>query len=264
MNTKKKLQMNFYIQTIPAFKDNYIWLIQHPTLPEAIVVDPGDGGLVLEQLKIQHIRLTAILLTHKHQDHIGGVRDLLRYFDVPVFGNQTEKIPEVTHFIDDTDKISLLNWPSIQVISVPGHTLGHVAYFFVGRLFCGDTLFGGGCGRLFEGTPIQMLHSLSKIKAFPDGTLIYCAHEYTLQNLNFAKQVEPGNLRIQERITLTLKLRQEDNPSVPSTLLLEKETNPFLRCDQPAVQHTVAAFAKQNLLNEVDVFKYLREWRNQY
>jgi hydroxyacylglutathione hydrolase len=203
------------------------------------------------------------LITHKHNDHIGGVKELLAHYPVPVFGSKTENIPLITHFVSENEIISIPNWPNIHVIEVPGHTLGHVAYLVGNNLFCGDTLFGAGCGRLFEGTPAQMFESLSKINALPEDTLVYCAHEYTLKNLTFALKVDPTNEMIAKRISETETLLAQGKPSVPFTLKIEKETNPFLRCENPAIQQTIENHIGQQLNNdEVMVFKNMREWRN--
>ncbi len=256
--------MNFKIQAIPAFKDNYLWLIIHPDHPEALIVDPGDAKPVLETLNSLGLTLSGILITHKHNDHIGGIKELLENFNAPVFGSPTENIPLVTNPVSEEEEISLPRWPLIRVIEVPGHTLGHVAYLIGSHLCCGDTLFGAGCGRLFEGTPAQMYESLEKIKVLPDDTLIYCAHEYTLKNLSFAEALEPENIKIKSRIQETESLVSQGQPSVPFTLKIEKETNPFLRCDQKAIQGALEVKFGKKCGSEDEVFKYLREWRNQW
>lgn len=256
--------MNLQIQAIPAFKDNYLWLIIHPDLPEALVVDPGDSKPVLEALASQGLSLAGILITHKHNDHIGGIKELLEKFDVPVFSNPIENISWMTHSVSEQEEIHIQHWPSIKIIEVPGHTLGHVAYLIGSHFFCGDTLFGAGCGRLFEGTPAQMYKSLSKIKSLPEDTLIYCAHEYTLKNLSFAEFLEPENMKIKLRIRETENLISRGQYSVPFRLKLEKETNPFLRCDQKAIQAAIEKKFGQSGETETEVFRYLREWRNEW
>ena len=253
------------IHAIPAFEDNYFWVIERTKNHMALVVDPGDAEPVLYFLKEKRLKLEGILLTHKHHDHIGGVEQLLQSHDVPVYGNKIENISSITKFISDGDVIRLPNWPGIQVLSVPGHTLGHVAYLIENHLFCGDTMFGAGCGRLFEGAPEQMLSSLKKITALPDDTLIYCAHEYTLKNLQFAKMIEPYNQAIQDRIEQVEQLRKRNIPSVPFTLKIEKETNPFLRCKEAAVQEYIRQHASDTPhQDELAIFTYLREQRNQW
>lgn len=256
--------MNIKIQAIPAFNDNYLWLIIHPNYPEAIVVDPGDAKPVLDALNSQGLNLVGILITHKHKDHIGGIKELLEKFDVPVFGNPIENISLITDPVSEQEEVCIKHWPIIKVMEVPGHTLGHVAYLIGSHLFCGDTLFGAGCGRLFEGTPAQMYESLSKIKSLPGETLVYCAHEYTLKNLSFAEALEPENIKIKSRVCETEKLVSQGIPSVPFTLNLEKETNPFLRCDQKSIQAALEKKFSHLCDGEVETFKYLREWRNQW
>lgn len=253
------------VHAIPAFQDNYLWLIEHAENKAALAVDPGDAAPVLSCLKEKNLKLAAILLTHKHQDHVGGVGQLLEHYHIPVYGGAIENIPFITKYIEDGHDIELSNWPNIHVMSAPGHTLGHMAYLIENRLFCGDTLFGAGCGRLFEGTPKQMLSSLKKIVALPDHTLIYCAHEYTLKNLYFAQMIEPNNQAIQERIKEVENLRKQNIPSVPFTLSVEKKTNPFLRCRESAVQSYIRQHAPHvNDQNELVVFAYLRELRNDW
>lgn len=256
--------MNINIQAVPAFKDNYLWLIINDK-SEALVIDPGDDEPVLQILKENDLILTGILVTHKHNDHIGGIESLLRYFSVPVFGNKIENIPTVTNFIAEGDIIDIANFPPIKVMDVPGHTLGHVAYLMEDHLFCGDTLFGSGCGRLFEGTFDQLFSSLQKIKSLPNRTKIYCAHEYTLKNLEFAALVEPDNSLITERIANTAQLLEQGHPSLPSTLQLEKATNPFLRCYQETIKKSVEHFSGKSFgHDEANVFNYLRQWRNNW
>jgi hydroxyacylglutathione hydrolase len=256
--------MNLKIQALPAFEDNYIWLIVHPDYPEALVVDPGDARPVLEALQAQGLTLSGILITHKHNDHTGGVEELLNHFNVPVYGSKTENLPFITDYVAESKDIHIDKWPTFCVIEVPGHTLGHVAYLIESNLFCGDTLFGAGCGRLFEGTPAQMYDSLNKIKSLPDNTQIYCAHEYTLHNLGFAQFVEPDNKKVGLRIHETKKLIAAGKASVPSTLQLEKQTNPFLRCDQASLQASAEKLAGHTLGDEASVFTCLRERRNHW
>ena len=256
--------MNLRIQALPAFKDNYLWLIIHPDIPEALVVDPGDSKPVLDALNSQGLSLAGILITHKHHDHIGGIQELLEKFKVPVFAGPIENIPRMTHPVLEKKSIHIKHWPSIKVIEVPGHTLGHVAYLMGSYLFCGDTLFGAGCGRLFEGTPAQMVESLNKIKSLPEDTLIYCAHEYTLKNLSFAEFLEPENIKIKSRIREAEDLIAQGKPSVPFSLKIEKETNPFLRCDQKTIKEAVEQKCGQRCETEIEIFRYLREWRNEW
>ncbi len=248
---------------VPAFEDNYIWLISDGRY--AAAVDPGDAEPVLDYLGRHDLLLTAILNTHHHRDHTGGNAALLRHGKVPVFGPRGENIPTVTHPVGEGDAVQLPELgAAFKVLDVPGHTAGHVAYYGANSLFCGDVLFACGCGKLFEGTAAQMFVSLGKFAALPDDTRIYCAHEYTLENILFAKIVEPGNLALQERETHDLRTREQGLPTLPSTIALEKATNPFLRWDEPAVIEAAETFAKRSLADPVSVFAAIREFRNAF
>ena len=250
----------FDIIRIPAFKDNYIWLLRKGAA--AVVVDPGDAGPVLDVLDRQGLALTAILITHHHADHQGGVAGLLARYPVPVFGPAHESITALSRPLRGGETIALPGLGvEFAVIAVPGHTLGHLAYHGTGALFCGDTLFGAGCGRVFEGTMAQMLASLERLAALPAATAVYCAHEYTLANLRFALAVDPGNPLLQQRAAEVAALRAEGRASVPSTLAQEVTTNPFLRCQEPAL--VAAAQSRGASANDsLAVFTALREWKN--
>jgi hydroxyacylglutathione hydrolase len=260
------------VLTVPAFKDNYLWLIHDGV--HAAVVDPGDGRAILDALHANGLLLTAILLTHHHADHIGGVPELLRHSSshgpVPVFGPRNDGIAAVTHPLSESDRIRVPGLAlELEVLDVPGHTRGHIAY--VRRdpdahwLFCGDTLFGAGCGRLFEGTPAQMADSLAKLAALPDDTLVFCAHEYTLANLRFAEAVEPGNRAVALRLEADSQARGTKLPTIPSTIAIEKATNPFLRYTEPAiVDSLVAAGRLAPGAAPIDAFAALREWKNTF
>jgi hydroxyacylglutathione hydrolase len=262
------------VLTVPAFKDNYLWLIHDGE--HAAVVDPGDAGPILEALRANGLRLTAILLTHHHADHTGGVADLLAHSSVPVFGPRNDGIAAVTHPLGEGDRITVPGLElELSVLDVPGHTRGHIAYVradgddgdAIGHdthwLFCGDTLFGAGCGRLFEGTPAQMMDSLAKLAALPDDTLVYCAHEYTLSNLRFAETVEPGNQAVQLRLVADSEKRGTHLPTIPSTIAIEKATNPFLRVRAPGVVDSLVAAGKLAAnADPVNAFAALREWKN--
>ncbi|GAB3393081.1 hydroxyacylglutathione hydrolase [Massilia agri] len=254
------------VLTVPAFNDNYLWLIHDGV--NAAVVDPGDAGPVREALHAHGLALTCILLTHHHADHIGGVASLLAEWKVPVHGPRNDGIQCVTHALVEGDQVTVDGLDlELDVLEVPGHTLGHIAY--VRRtagahwLFCGDTLFGGGCGRLFEGTPQQMADSLAKLAALPDDTLVYCAHEYTVSNLKFAQAVEPDNQGLAFRMRDASKKRGTRLPTVPSTIGLENGTNPFLRYTEPGI---VRSLVEAGRLKEgaapVEAFAALREWKN--
>jgi len=250
---------------IPAFSDNYIWVVREGAA--AAVVDPGDAGPVLAYLDREGLALTAIVTTHHHGDHVGGNAALLARFPVPVFGPAHETIPGRTHALVEGDTITVPGLGlALRVLDVPGHTAGHIAYVSLDSAapiaFVGDTLFAGGCGRLFEGTAAQMAASLAKLAALPADTRVYCAHEYTLANLHFALAVEPGNAALRERQMRDQGKRDRGQPTVPSTIAEERATNPFLRAGEPAVFAAAQAHAGRKLADAVDAFAVVREWKN--
>lgn len=256
------------IDCLPALQDNYIFLLVDPEQHEAAVVDPAEAEPVLAALDAEGLTLTAILNTHHHGDHVGGNRQLLQHFPtVTVYASAVDRdrIPGQTVLLQAGDRIQVCG-QTAEVFLVPGHTRGHVAYYFEqvagaearGALFCGDTLFAGGCGRLFEGTPAQMLDSLQQLRSLPDNTAVYCAHEYTLNNLRFALTVDPDNLELRERYQAVAIARQQGLATIPSRIDLEKATNPFLRWDQPAVQAAVQS------VNSVQTFARLRGLKDQF
>jgi len=205
----------------------------------------------------------AILITHHHYDHVGGVRKILQHYSIPVYGPASENIPALDFPLKNNDTVSLNKGAfELRVIEVPGHTSGHIAFYTPGMLLCGDTIFAGGCGRLFEGTPKQMYHSLESLSTLPDDTQIYCAHEYTLANLDFALRVEPDNEELQKRLATTRRLRANHQPTVPSSLAVEKQTNPFLRCHVPSVIAAAERHAGKSLGSNVEVFTVIRAWKD--
>jgi len=253
------------VLTVPAFSDNYLWIIHDGD--HAAVVDPGDAAPILDALKQHKLSLVAILLTHHHSDHVGGVPKLLQHYKVPVFAPRNDPIANVTQPLDEGDIVTIPELDlKLSVLEVPGHTLGHIAYVAAeqGWLFCGDTLFAGGCGRLFEGTPKQMLSSLDKLAALPNETKVYCAHEYTISNLRFALAAEPDNAALMERFSLEQAKREQDIPTVPSNIGLEKSTNPFMRAREPAIAKQLIAEGLATINDPVAVFAALREWKNNF
>lgn len=250
----------FDVSFIPAFKDNYIWLLTRGR--RAVVVDPGDAAPVEARLAADGLSLEAILVTHHHADHQGGVGALAARWHPAVYAPAKESITGCTYPLAGGERITILDG-AVDVLAVPGHTLGHLAYVAPGQLFCGDTLFGAGCGRLFEGTPAQMAASLASLATLPDETAVYCAHEYTAMNLEFARAVEPENPALAVRVARVAAQRAAGLPSVPSTLAEEKATNPFLRCSEPAV--VAAAMARGAVdRSPTAVFAAIRAWRNTF
>jgi hydroxyacylglutathione hydrolase len=249
------------IVPLRAFKDNYIWTLRDQR--SAAVVDPGEAGPVKEYLAREGLSLAAILATHHHPDHVGGIAELVRAKRVPVFGPKGEPIPELTHPLGEGDTVTIAELgASFSVLDIPGHTRAHVAYYGLGSLFCGDTLFACGCGRVFEGTAEQMVASLAKLAALPDATQVYCGHEYTLANIKFARAVEPGNAELAAREARAQKLRDAGLPTLPSTLGEERATNPFLRCVEPAVVESANKYLGARIADPVRVFAAIREWKN--
>jgi len=249
------------ILPIHAFEDNYIWLIRNQAF--AVVVDPGDAEPVMTYLKQHNLRLAAILITHHHGDHCGGIKELRQHFDVPVYGPGREKITSVTHPVDEGNIVTLPELgAAFQVIEVPGHTAGHIAYYGINSLFCGDALFACGCGRVFEGTFQQMQESLAKLAALPVETNIYCAHEYTLANIRFARIADPDNAALSQRAEKEQQTRAQGLPTVPSTLALEKATNPFLRWADPHLIEAASRFAGHPLSSPGSIFGAIRRWKD--
>jgi hydroxyacylglutathione hydrolase len=258
-------KLTYYVFPIQAFRDNYIWTITVPGSRHAAIVDPGDASPVIRELNAQGLTLSAILITHHHADHVGGIQSLLRrYPNLPVFGPRNEAIAGITHHVarDDVVTVPVVN-ATFKVLEVPGHTLDHVAYYGHGMLFCGDTVFSVGCGRLFEGSAEQMYGSLNRLAALPPETLVYCAHEYTLDNIGFAKWVEPANRDLRQREAQAFTLIDQDRPTVPSTLQLELRTNPFLRSQVPTVVEAAERYAGRELNEGSEVFATIRQWKDE-
>jgi len=250
------------IAAIPALQDNYIWLLQRER--HAVAVDPGEASPVLSFLQKHGLQLHAILCTHRHHDHVDGIEELRRVYNVPVYGRKHPNNPHITHDLQEGDRLRLdVLDITFEIIEIPGHLDDHIAFIAPQAAFCGDVMFGAGCGRNFEGTLAQLYHSLQRLAALPGETLAYCAHEYTAYNLPFAQACEPANPEIQRRIADTRQLRTENRPTVPSTIALEKATNPFLRCTSPELIQTLQARGLADT-SELAVFTALRYWRDHF
>ncbi len=255
--------MNIY--SLPAFTDNYIWALVEGT--QCWVVDPGQAAPVERFLATHQLQLEGVLITHHHGDHTGGISELTKHRNLRVIGPDNPSITEITDTAREGDSFHLLG-ATFHTMAVPGHTLDHVAYQGEAGsrhvVFCGDTLFAGGCGRLFEGTPAQMWHSLNKIADLPDRTEVYAAHEYTTANLTFAAAVDPENAQLQARIADVAACRAHGIATLPSSIALEKATNPFLRAAKPALQHAAALASGERLSSDEAVFAALRAYKDRF
>ena len=255
------------IEPIPAFEDNYIWLLHDPATGDrrASVVDPGDAEPVIARLRAEGLTLGAILLTHHHYDHQGGVAELLALWpDAEVYAPHDARVRQATRRVGEGARVAPPGLGSaFAVLEVPGHTATHIAYLGDGVLFCGDTLFAAGCGRVFDGTFAQLAASLRRIASLPADTLCFCAHEYTLANLGFAAWVEPDSDALAARVAAAERMRADGEPTVPSRLALELATNPFLRTTEPAVIAAAEGFAGRRLADATDVFTALRRWKDE-
>jgi hydroxyacylglutathione hydrolase len=256
----------FKVTPIPAFTDNYIWALEGSEKGRIAVVDPGDAEPVKAYLAENDLELAAILITHHHQDHTGGVAALLARYPVPVYGPLDSPFGGITDPLRHNSEIRLLGH-RLQIRAVPGHTLDHISYFQPDegpQLFCGDTLFLAGCGRLFEGTARQMLDAMHYFSSLPETTEVYCTHEYSLANLAFAAAVEPQNTEIDHVRHACEALRSADKPTLPSTIGQELRINPFMRTAQTSIRHSAEAFVGRKLDNEIEVMAAVREWKNQF
>lgn len=257
------------IEPIHAFSDNFIWLLTRPGSRDCAIVDPGDAAPVRVALRERDLRLHTILVTHHHFDHVGGIAELLELSPERVIGPHNPAIDNLGQRVAAGDRVEVLGL-EFEVLEVPGHTLDHIAYFHPGAgdqpplLFCGDTLFAGGCGRVFEGTHPQMYQSLKKLAALPGETAVYCAHEYTLANLRFARAAEPDNQALAQRESEVAAMRQRQQPSVPSALATELATNPFLRCEEQALVNSLRRQGKWQGDGPDAVFAALRSWKDEF
>lgn len=250
--------------SVPAFTDNYIWLITNEERKYTAIVDPGDARPVIEELQNRDMQPVAILITHHHHDHVGGIGKLLETWPgLPVYGPAREEIPHMGNALGEGQDVSLEALGlRFRILDVPGHTAGHIAYYGEGSLFCGDTLFGSGCGRVFDGTLEDLHESLQRIAQLPAETVVYCTHEYTIDNIGFAKWVEPDNAKLDERMEECWELLDSGRPTVPFELGGEFETNPFLRTHIPEVIARAEEIAGRETHTPADVFAILRIWKD--
>lgn len=259
------MKKHLHIHPIPSLKDNYIWALVDSEKGQVSIVDPGDGLPVEDFLSQEQLDLQGIIITHHHWDHTDGIEHLVNKYQIPVYGPDNPKIKGLSEALGDGARVPIEICPlDLSVIAIPGHTLDHLAYYAPGVLFCGDTLFAAGCGRVFEGSSLQMYHSLQKLAALPDETKVYCAHEYTVNNLRFAQMLEPENLVIAARLDKVQALRTSHLPSLPSSMSEEKETNPFLRCSSPELRAKVEDRLGRSLADPIEVFTWLRKWKDEF
>jgi len=255
--------MTFTLKAIPSLADNYIWLLVNDTTATAIIIDPGSSQPCEYFLDQENIRPVVILVTHRHWDHVNGIERLVQRYNIPVYGPATEYIPCQTNAVKAADRFRIEGFDiDFHVMDLSGHTAGHIGYLTEHGLFCGDTLFSAGCGRLFDGTAAQLHAAIQRIAQLPPDTTIYCAHEYTLDNLRFALAVEPDNPAIQQRFHEVKKLRENNLPSLPFTLEQEMRYNPFLRTGKENIMQAVAQHSGQDINNSEDCFRYLRMWKD--
>lgn len=257
------------VNAIDAFNDNYIWVIGNSNNKNVALVDPGDAAVCLNYLKEHNLILTDILITHHHKDHTGGIKILIEHAPqhekINIYGPKNENIDGITQQLAEQDNIQLTSLDCFfEVIDVPGHTAGHIAYYHPDMLFCGDTLFSGGCGRLFEGTARQMHNSLTKLANLPAETPVYCTHEYTLANLTFALTIEPNNQALQQYYHQVKQLRENNARSIPTSIAQELVINPFLRCQQPDVIACAARINSAANTDPIETFAVIRQLKDQF
>ena len=270
MSTIHQVTSQNSVAAIKAFNDNYIWALANNTNNKLALVDPGDASVCIDYLEKNNLSLSAILITHHHNDHVGGIKELLAYakakaWSVTVYGPAKENISLLDVKLKEADIVKLTELDiEFTVFDLPGHTKGHIAYYNNEVLFCGDTLFSGGCGRLFEGTPKQMHQSLAKLASLPDSTLVYCAHEYTQANLSFALAVEPNNAALHNYVEQVNLLRQNNQSSIPSSIGLERQINPFLRCHEKAIKLSAQHHSNACQTNDDEVFSVIRAWKDNF
>jgi hydroxyacylglutathione hydrolase len=269
MNNQQSTATNM-ISPIKAFKDNYIWAMTSTSCEHLVLVDPGDASVCIDYIEKHQKVLTAILITHHHADHIGGIETLYQYcqnhqWPIEIYAPLHENIPFATQKLQQGDTVNLASFDlTFNIIDLPGHTLGHIAYYADDILFCGDTLFSGGCGRIFEGTPQQMHSSLTRLKELPERTRVYCTHEYTLANLTFALTVDPTNPELVHYYNQVQALRAADKITLPSSILREKQINPFLRCDDEKIQASVEEYTNNAMSSALETFTSLRGWKDNF
>lgn len=268
--SQQKIATKNVITAIKAFTDNYIWAISSTSSNHLALVDPGDANVCIDYIEKNQLVLSIILITHHHADHIGGLEKLYHYcveknWSIEIYAPKNENIPFATKKLEQGNIVDLTDFNlSFNVIDLPGHTLGHIAYYADDILFCGDTLFSGGCGRIFEGTPKQMHESLTKLKNLPERTRVYCTHEYTLANLTFALTVDPSNSELVHYYNQAQQLRAEDKITLPSSILREKQVNPFLRCHDENIQQNVCEYSQESISTELATFSALRAWKDDF
>jgi len=258
------------VSAIQAFNDNYIWALANKNSNHLALIDPGDADVCIKYIEQNKLSLTTILITHHHQDHTGGIKALVEYYqkldkEITVFGPKLSTNPCINQLVCEGDTVKVKGLElSLSVIDLPGHTLDHIAYYGQDNLFCGDTLFSGGCGRIFEGTAKQMFLSLEKLKSLPERTRVYCTHEYTLANLTFALTVDPSNKELVHYYNEVVTLRENNQNSLPSSIAREKKINPFLRCDNEHIQQSAKEYSEQPLSKPLDVFTIVRQWKDKF